>query len=153
MKARLLLFFVPSSECDVMAWKGFINIKTQRKAFCPKAPRGIGCLELCLCGIRDLASSESPSESLTSSGPDMEDVTITYIGEKIEEKAKLGRLFNVVSKEKSQAMVHNDLEFSAGFAENFLHVLLLDLNLLQLCQDILAGFLHEAHQVDVKFIS
>ena len=83
----------------------------------------------------------------------MEDVTITYIGEKIEEKAKHGRFFNVVSQEKSQPMIRNDLELSAGFAENFLHVLLLDLNLLQLCQDILAGFLHEAHQMDVKFIS
>ena len=50
-------------------------------------------------------------------------------------------------------MVRNDLEFSAGFAENFLHVLLLDLNLLQLCQDILAWFLHESHEVNVKFIS
>ena len=83
----------------------------------------------------------------------MEHVTSTYIGEKVEEKAKLGRLFNVVSQEKSQAMVRNDLEFSAGFAENFLHVLLLDLNLLQLCQDILAWFLHESHEVNVKLIS
>ena len=50
-------------------------------------------------------------------------------------------------------MIRNDLELSAGFAENFLHVLLLDLNLLQLCQDVLAGFLHEPHQVDVQFVA
>ena len=49
-------------------------------------------------------------------------------------------------------MVSNDLQLSAGFAENFLHVLLLDLDLLQLCQDILAGFLHEPHQVNVELV-
>ena len=51
-------------------------------------------------------------------------------------------------------MVRNHLELSAGFTENFLHVLLLDLNLLHLCQDIqgYAGFLHEAHQVNVEFV-
>ena len=50
-------------------------------------------------------------------------------------------------------MVHNDLEFSAGFAENFLHLLLIHLKLLQLCQDVLAGFLHESHQMDIKLVS
>ena len=50
-------------------------------------------------------------------------------------------------------MVHNDLEFMAGFAENFLHVLLIDLKLLQLSQDIPAGFLHESHQMDIQLVS
>ena len=50
-------------------------------------------------------------------------------------------------------MVRYDLDLSAGRAENFLNVLLLDLNLLQLCQDVLAGFLHEPHQVDVQFVA
>ena len=50
-------------------------------------------------------------------------------------------------------MLRDDLEFSAGFAKNFLHVLLLDLNLLQLCEDILAWFLQISHQVTVQFIT